>query len=81
MIRIPHIYLKHLWTPSGRSVSRLIIAHPKSVQYIQHDPKHAELTIRYITGDEMKLTGHDKPQEIQDAFDQLVYQVKDVADS
>jgi len=81
MIRIPHIYIPNLKSLTGRSVNRLIIAHPRSVQYIEHDPKDASLTIRYVSGDEMFLTDHADPKNIQDMFDRLVYQVKDVADS
>jgi hypothetical protein len=82
MIRIPNIFInKLLITPKNRNVQRLIVAHPKSVQYIQHDPVAAELCIRYTTGAETIIKDLDDPAYIKKAFDDLVYQIKDAADS
>lgn len=80
MIRIPNVFIpKLLVTPKNRTVQRLIIAHPKSVQYIQHDHEAAELSIKYVTGEEVIVRDKEDPAYIKNMFDGLVYQIKDMA--
>lgn len=82
MIRIPNIFINKLIVkPNNRNVQRLIVAHPKSIQYVQHDSETAELSIRYITGEEMTIRDKENPEHIHKMFDDLVYQIKDTADS
>jgi len=82
MIRIPNVFINKLFlTPKNRNVQRLIVAHPKSVQYIQHDPGAAELCIRYTTGTETIIKDTEDPAYIKKVFDDLVFQIKDAADS
>ena len=80
MIRIPHILIPKLTVnPLKKTVSRLVIVHPKSVQYVQHDPTMSELLIRYANGDEMSINDKEDPEKIKKMFDKLVSQIKDVA--
>ena len=80
MIRIPHILIpKLIVNPLKKTVSRLVIVHPKSVQYVQHDPTNSELTIRYVSGEEMAISDREDPEKIKKMFDKLVFQIKDVA--
>ena len=80
MIRIPHILIpKLIVNPLKKTVSRLVIAHPKSVQFVQHDPTASELTIRYVSGEEMSISDREDPEKIKKMFDKLVFQFKDVA--
>jgi hypothetical protein len=82
MIRIPHLLIPSLVTrPNKRIVSRLVIVHPKSVQYVQHDPSLAELRIKYVSGEEQALEDRENPDAIKKMFDQLVYQIKDTSDT
>ena len=80
MIRIPHILIPKLTVnPLKKTVSRLVIVHPKSVQYVQHDPTDSELRIRYVSGEEMAIRDKEDPEAIRKMFDGLVFQIKDVA--
>lgn len=82
MIRIPHVYIPKLFVPTkNHSVKRLVIAHPKSVQYIQYDTECSELCIRYVTGQETVVRDKQDPAYIQKMFDDLVFQIKDTSDS
>lgn len=81
MIRIPNVFLPKLFVhPKNRQVQRLIVAHPKSIQYVQHDYEAAELSIRYITGEEVVVRDKEDPVYIKNMFDSLVYQIKDASD-
>jgi hypothetical protein len=80
MIRVPQVYLMNVKTYANKKVHRLIVAHPKSVQYIQHDPESAEMRIRYVTGEELTMCNPDDPQSVKKAFEDLVYQIKDCSD-
>jgi hypothetical protein len=80
MIRIPHVYVANVKTYANKRVNRLIIAHPKSIQYIQHDPDCAEMRIRYISGDELTMSTPESPEVVKKAFEDLVYQIKDCSD-
>ena len=80
MIRIPHIFIPKLTVnPLKKTVSRLVIVHPKSVQFVQHDPTASELVIRYVSGEEMAISDKEDPEAIKKMFDGLVCQIKDVA--
>jgi hypothetical protein len=46
---IPKLTLK----PLGKKVSRIVMVHPNSVQFVQHDPTFSQLCIRYMSGEEM----------------------------
>ena len=82
MIRIPHVFIPKLFAPhKNHNVKRLIVAHPKSVQYVQHDPEAAELCIKYVTGEEMVVRDKADPAYVQKLFDDLVFQIKDTSDS
>ena len=65
--------------PLKKTVSRLVIVHPKSVQFVQHDPLASELVIRYANGDEMSISDREDPEKIKKMFDKLVLQIKEVA--
>jgi hypothetical protein len=82
MIRIPHILVPKLILrhQNNKVVNRLVIVHPKSVQYVQHDSAASELRIRYTSGDEMAITDKEDPVVIKNMFDQLVFQIKDASD-
>jgi hypothetical protein len=81
MIRIPHILIPKLTVkPLKKTVSRLVIVHPKSVQFVQHDPAASELRIRYMSGDEMVINDVEDPEAIKKMFDGLVFQIKDASD-
>jgi hypothetical protein len=81
MIRIPHVYIpKLLLRNQNKTVSRLVVVHPRSVQYVQHDPATSEVRIRYISGDEMAIEDKDEPEKMKEMFDKLVYQIKDASD-
>jgi hypothetical protein len=81
MIRIPHILIPKLTVnPLKKTVSRLVIVHPKSVQFVQHDPAASELRIRYMSGDEMAINDVEDPEAIKKMFDGLVFQIKDASD-
>ena len=81
MIRIPHVLVPKVFVhPKNRCVQRLIVAHPKSIQYVQHDHEAAELSIRYITGEEVVVRDKEDPAYIKKMFDGLVYQIKDASD-
>ena len=78
MIRIPHILIPKLTvSPLKKTVSRLVIVHPKSVQFVQHDPTASELIIRYVSGEEMSISDTENPDKIKKMFDGLVFQIKD----
>jgi hypothetical protein len=77
MIRIPHVYIpKLLLRNQNKTVSRLVVVHPRSVQYVQHDPDKSEVRIRYVSGDEMAFEDSNS----KEIFDKLVYQIKDASD-
>lgn len=81
MIRIPHILIPKLTLrPVKKTVSRLVVVHPKSVQFVQHDPETSELRIRYVSGDEMAISDTENPEAIKKMFDGLVFQIKDASD-
>lgn len=81
MIRIPHIYIPKLVLRSqNKTVSRLVVVHPRSVQYVQHDPVSAEVRIRYISGDEMAIEDKEYPEKMKEIFTKIVYQIKDASD-
>jgi hypothetical protein len=81
MIRIPHVLVHNLLlTPKNRKVQRLIVAHPKSVQYIEHDHEAAELSIKYVTGEKMIIRDKEDPEYIKKMFDGLVVQINDASD-
>ena len=73
---IPNLTLRS----QKKTVSRLVVVHPKSVQYVQHDPSSAELRVRYTSGDEMEISDVENPESIKKMFDQLVFQIKDASD-
>jgi len=78
MIRIPYILIPKLTvSPLKKTVSRLVIVHPKSVQFVQHDPTASELIIRYVSGEEMSISDTENPDKIKKMFDGLVFQIKD----
>ena len=78
MIRIPHILIpKLIVNPLKKTVSRLVIVHPKSVQFVQHDPATSEIIIRYVSGDEMKISDMENPDATKKMFDRLVSQMKE----
>ena len=78
MIRIPYILIpKMTVNPLKKTVSRLVIVHPKSVQFVQHDPTASELIIRYVSGEEMSISDTENPDKIKKMFDGLVFQIKD----
>ena len=78
MIRVPHILIPKLTvSPLKKTVSRLVIVHPKSVQFVQHDPTASELIIRYVSGEEMSISDTENPEKIKKMFDGLVFQIKD----
>lgn len=76
MIRIPHVFVPNL-KYINRKVARLIIVHPRSVQYIQHDPDHAQLSIKYTSGEEVNISDSANPAYVKKMFDDLVYHIKD----
>jgi hypothetical protein len=77
MIRVPQLYIpKLILRHQNKTVSRLIVVHPRSVQYVQHDPDKSEVRIRYVSGDEMAI----EDQNSKEMFDKLVYQIKDASD-
>lgn len=81
MIRIPHLYIpKLLLRNQNKTVNRLVVVHPRSVQYVQHDPVTSEVRIRYISGDEMAIEDKEQPEKMKEMFDKLVYQIKDASD-
>jgi hypothetical protein len=81
MIRIPHVYIPNLLLRfQNKKVNRLVVVHPRTVQYVQHDPESTELRIRYISGDEICISDHENPENTKKMFDNLVYQIKDVSD-
>lgn len=81
MIRIPHVYIpKLLLRHQNKTVSRLVVVHPRTVQYVQHDPATSEVRIRYISGDEMAIEDKEQPEAMKEMFDKLVYQIKDASD-
>lgn len=82
MIRIPHIYVPKLILrhQNNKTVSRLVVVHPRSVQFVQHDPVAAELRVRYTSGDEMAINDEENPEAIKKMFDNLVFQIKDASD-
>jgi hypothetical protein len=66
MIRIPHILIpKLIIRPLKKTVSRLVIVHPKSVQFVHHDPTASELVIRYVSGEEMAISDTEDPESIK----------------
>ena len=80
MIRIPHILIQKLTvSPLRKTVSRLVIVHPKSVQFVQHDPATSELIIRYVSGEEMSISDREDPDATKKMFDRLVSQIKDAS--
>ena len=80
MIRIPHILIPKLITrPLKKTVSRLVVVHPKSVQFVQHDPTASELVIRYVSGEEMAISDTEDPESIKKMFDDLVFQTKNIS--
>ena len=82
MIRIPHLFVPNLkLLPLGKKVDRLVIAHPRSVQYVQYDPVNHEVVIRYTSGQEMSIRDDENPKNARKMFDDLVYQIKDTSDN
>jgi hypothetical protein len=80
MIRIPYILIPKLTVnPLKQTVSRLVVVHPKSVQFVQHDPTASEIRIRYVSGEEMAINDKEDPDAIKKMFDGLVCQIKEVA--
>jgi hypothetical protein len=78
MIRIPHLLIpKLIVNPLKKTVSRLVIVHPKSVQFVQHDPATSEIIIRYVSGEEMKISDMENPDATKKMFDRLVSQMKE----
>ena len=78
MIRVPYILIPKITVnPLKKTVSRLVIVHPKSVQFVQHDPTASELIIRYVSGEEMSISDTENPEKIKKMFDGLVFQIKD----
>jgi hypothetical protein len=78
MIRIPHILIpKLIVNPLKKTVSRLVIVHPKSVQFVQYDPAASELIIRYVSGEEMAISDKEDPAATKKMFDKLMSQFKD----
>ena len=71
------MYVTKVKTYANKHVNRLIVAHPKSIQYIQHDPDGAEMRIRYVSGDELTMSTPENPEVVKKAFEDLVYQIKD----
>jgi hypothetical protein len=63
--------------PLKKTVSRLVIVHPKSVQFVQHDPATSEIIIRYVSGEEMKISDMENPDATKKMFDRLVSQMKE----
>jgi hypothetical protein len=80
MIRVPQVYLMNLKTHGNKKVNRLVVAHPKSVQYVQHDPESAEVRIRYVSGQELVWTDTENPESVKKNYEDLVYQLKDCSD-
>jgi hypothetical protein len=78
MIRVPYVFIPKL-KYVNRKVDRLIIVHPRSVQYVQHDPELAELSIKYVSGEEMSIKDRENPAYIKKTFEDLVYHIKDCA--
>ena len=76
---LPHVFIPALKT-YGRKVNRLIVTHPRSLQYVQHDPAHAELTIKYVSGEQMFIRDAENPEYVKKLFEDLVYQIKDYSD-
>ena len=78
MIRIPHLLIPKLTvSPLRKTVSRLVIVHPKSVQFVQHDPTTSELIIRYVSGEEMSISDREDPDATKKMFDRLLSQMKE----
>jgi hypothetical protein len=78
MIRIPYILIPKITVnPLKKTVSRLVVVHPKSVQFVQHDPTASELIIRYVSGEEMSISDTENPEKIKKMFDGIVFQIKD----
>lgn len=76
MMRIPSVYIPNLFLRhQNKTVNRLVVVHPASVQYVQHDPKTTELRIRYISGDEMSIHDKEHPEITKKMFDSLVEQL------
>lgn len=53
------------------TVSRLVVVHPESVQYIQYDPSTTEFCVRYVTGQEVCITDKENPDNTKKMFDSL----------
>lgn len=82
MIRIPHVFIPNVrLAHKNQTVNRLVIAHPKSVQYIQHNPETSEFCIRYVSGEEMCIQNKEDPESMKKIFNDLVFQIKDTSDS
>jgi hypothetical protein len=78
MIRIPHLLIPKLTvSPLRKTVSRLVIVHPKSVQFVQHDPTSSELIIRYVSGEEVSISDREDPDATKKMFDRLLSQMKE----
>ena len=76
MNRVASLYIPNLFLRfQNKTVNRLVVVHPSSVQHIQHDPKTTELRIRYITGDEMSIHDKEHPETTKKMFDSLVEQL------
>jgi hypothetical protein len=54
-----------------------VIVHPKSVQFVQHDPTSSELIIRYVSGEEMSISDREDPDATKKMFDRLLSQMKE----
>ena len=81
MIRIPHVLIpKLILRNQNKTVSRLIVVHPRNVQYVQHDPASTEVRIRYVSGEEMAIEDKEDPAKMKEMFDKIVYQIKDASD-
>jgi hypothetical protein len=77
MIRIPHLLIPKLVVrPLKSTVSRLVVCHPASVQFVQHEPTTSGLRIRYVSGEEVVINDAENPEIIKKMFDDIVDQVR-----
>ena len=73
---VPHVLIRELSLRYARkTVSRLLVAHPASVQYIDHYPEEGRVCIRYTTGQEVCVDDTNK-EYMKEMFDSLVDQIK-----
>ena len=57
------------------TVTRMLVAHPASVQYIDHYPEDGNFCIRYTSGQQVCIHDPDK-EKIKKMVDDLVDQLK-----